>query len=48
MIKASDIHESCAWQELTPGGEICGGGTSRVVKTGDWRSNLPVWEAEKC
>ena len=45
---AKDINEQIPWQEISPGGEICEGGTARLVKTGEWRSNVPVWEADKC
>ena len=45
---AKDINEQIPWQEINPGGEICEGGTARLVKTGEWRSNVPVWEKDKC
>ena len=48
MIRAKDINESCAWQQLTPAGEVYEGGTSAAVKTGDWRSDCPVYIADKC
>ncbi len=48
FIKAESITESSTWQEMTPGGEIYEGGTSRLTKTGDWRSNRPVWDIQKC
>ena len=44
----SEINEQTPWQEMTVGGEIWGGGTARTVKTGEWRSDVPVWEEEKC
>ena len=47
-IRAKDIHENSPWQEMTPGGEIYEGGTARAVRTGEWRSDLPVWERDKC
>ena len=47
-IKARDIHENCALQQLTPGGEVYEGGTSKTFKTGDWRVNVPVYAADKC
>ncbi len=47
-IRAADINESSTWQEMTPGGEIYEGGTSRLTKTGEWRSNAPVWAEDKC
>ena len=47
-ILAKDINEQSPWQEMTPGGEIYEGGTSRLTLTGEWRSNMPVWHVEKC
>ena len=46
--RAQDINEQTPWQEMTPGGEIAEGGTARAVRTGEWRSDVPVWEPEKC
>ena len=46
--RAKDISEHSPWQELTPGGEIYEGGTARLTITGEWRSNVPVWEQDKC
>ena len=46
--RAQDINEQIPWQEITPGGEIAEGGTARAVHTGEWRSDVPVWEREKC
>ena len=48
MIHAKDINEKSPWQDLTPGGEIYEGGTSRLTMTGTWRSNTPVWDEKKC
>lgn len=47
-FSAKDIHETSPWQEMTPGGEIYEGGTSRLTMTGEWRSDVPVWEPDKC
>ena len=46
--KASEINEQSTWQELTTGCEIYEAGTSRLTMTGEWRSKIPVWDAEKC
>ena len=46
--KASELNERTPWQELTPGGEIYEGGTSRLTLTGEWRSDRPVWLEDKC
>jgi len=43
-----NISEQSAWQELTPGGEIYEGGTAKAYKTGEWRSNVPVWDPTVC
>ena len=49
MIRqAKDINEQTPWQELTLGGEIAEPATSMLTKTGEWRSNRPVWIPEKC
>ena len=45
---ARQIDEQTPWQELTPGGEIYEPGTARAVKTGDWRTNTPVWLQDQC
>ena len=45
---AKDINEQIPWQEITPGGEIAEGGTARLTQTGEWRSDVPVWEPDKC
>lgn len=46
--KPFDINEQTPWQELTPGGEIAQGATARVIKTGEWRSDVPRWDESKC
>ena len=46
--KANEITEQSTWQELTVGCEIYEPGTSRLTLTGEWRSKIPVWDAEKC
>lgn len=46
--KAADINENIPWTEMTTGCEIYEGGTSKLTKTGEWRSNVPVWIEEKC
>ena len=46
--KAAEIHENSPWQDLTTGCEIYEGGTSRLTLTGEWRSKVPVWDADKC
>ena len=46
--KASEINETIKWQDITPGGAIYEGGTSHMVNTGDWRTNIPTYVADKC
>lgn len=49
MFKAAkDINENTPWQQLTVGAEIYEPGTSKLVKTGEWRTLRPVFDAEKC
>ena len=36
------------WQELEIGCVIPEGGTSKDFKTGDWRSERPIWHKDKC
>ena len=46
--RANDINEQSPWQELTPGGEIYEPATAQAVRTGEWRSDVPVWELDQC
>ena len=43
-----DINEQTPWQEMTIGGEITEACTSVRTMTGEWRSNRPVYLADKC
>lgn len=43
-----DINENTPWQEMTVGGEIACGGTSKCTMTGEWRADRPVWAEDKC
>ena len=36
------------WQELAPGTAIVEPGSARRYRTGDWRSQRPVWNHEQC
>jgi len=36
------------WQEITHGSHIFEAGNAKEFKTGDWRSEKPVWIKEKC
>mgnify|MGYP002770747433 CR=1 FL=1 len=46
--RAKDINEKITWQELTTGVEIYEPATSRLVETGDWRVDVPVFKEDKC
>lgn len=37
-----------AWHELPIGGLMLEPGSAAKYKTGDWRTERPVWNAEKC
>jgi len=47
-IAAKVIPPDVTWQEITPGGMICDAGNSKDFKTGDWRTQKPVYSEEKC
>ncbi len=42
------INEHTPYEDLTEGLMMFQGGTSRQFKTGEWRTNTPVFYAEKC
>lgn len=42
------INEKSTWKEITPGGDIYEKGNSTHVKTGDWRTDRPVFLEDKC
>jgi len=42
------INENTPWQQLTPGGTIQASGNSREFKTGDWRTERPVFSEDTC
>ena len=46
--RAKDIDEHTPWQERTPAGVVFEAATARYVKTGAWRTDTPVLDAEKC
>ncbi|MBS4959538.1 MAG: 4Fe-4S binding protein [Clostridiales bacterium] len=49
MMKSfKDMNENVSWKDITPGGEIYEGGTSKYFRTGDWRIDTPIFIAEKC
>lgn len=48
MRKASEINETTRWQDLTEGLQIYEPGTSRDFETGEWRTQTPVTDKNKC
>lgn len=44
----SKITEKSPWQDITEGNKIYGSGTSAAFKTGEWRTQTPVFDSEKC
>ncbi len=42
------INEKSTWKEVTPGGDIYEKGNSEFFKTGDWRTDRPVFLEDKC
>lgn len=44
----SKITETSSHTELTEGLMVFAGGTAREFKTGEWRTNTPVYHKEKC
>lgn len=46
-ITWSDIN-NISWKDITPAGNIEIPGSAEEVKTGEWRSDRPEWDAEKC
>ncbi len=47
-LKASQINENTKWQDLTCGLQIHEAATSKDFETGEWRTNTPVFDNEKC
>ena len=45
---AKEMTKEVTWREITAGCNIYEGATSRGVKTGDWRTVKPVFDADKC
>jgi len=46
--KACEVNESITWHDITPGGDVYEAGTSKLVNTGDWRTMIPTFIADKC
>ena len=48
MKNNNNITPETPYQDLTIGGNIYEAGNAREFKTGDWRSQKPIWIEEKC
>ena len=44
----SKITEKSPWQDITEGNQVYANGTSKQFHTGEWRTNTPYFDAEKC
>ena len=44
----NNINEQAPYNKLTEGLQMYAAGTSKVVNTGEWRTNTPVFKAELC
>ena len=42
------INEKTPHQDLTEGLMVFAGGTSKLFNTGEWRTNTPIYVADKC
>ncbi len=42
------INTNSTYRELPPGANIYGSGNSDTFRTGDWRSDTPVFIADRC
>ena len=47
-LPADKIDEHVVWQDVTEGLQIHEPATSKGFMTGQWRTNTPVWNKEKC
>ncbi len=45
---SAETKKKAKWEELPEGATIPESGTARKYVTGGWRSERPVWDAEKC
>ena len=48
MTTEERYNNKTPYQDLTIGGNIYEAGNAREFKTGDWRSQKPIWIPEKC
>lgn len=42
------LDPNVSWKDITEGGTIPWAGNADLYETGSWRSEVPVWDSEKC
>lgn len=47
-MSADKINQETRWQDMTPGLRIYEPGTSKSFETGEWRTETPVLDTQKC
>lgn len=47
-MSKTNINESIKWSDITPAGDIYASGNSAEFKTGDWRTEKPIFIEDKC
>ena len=47
-ISYKDMNANVTWKDITVGCAIYEGGTSQDVQTGDWRTEKPILDWDKC
>ncbi|MBQ4232123.1 MAG: 4Fe-4S binding protein [Lachnospiraceae bacterium] len=48
VIDYKNINEKSPWQDITEGNQIYQAATSVSFNTGEWRTNTPVLDTDKC
>lgn len=46
--RQASASEKWSWRELPLGGVVVEPGSAELYQTGDWRSQRPVWHADRC
>ncbi len=47
-MTSDELNPKTGYKDMTIGGNIYKAGNAKEFKTGDWRSNRPVWNKELC
>lgn len=48
MKVSEKYNDKVSWRDISIGGNIAGGATSREFKTGEWRVDTPKFDMDKC